>query len=110
MQGWPQVPGIDYGGTFAPICRLLAIAAELHYKNLMTNVKMAFLNVDVEEEVFFKMPPGYERSNKVGIPLVIELFKKHIYGLHQSLKNWIRTMDQFLGDIGFRPLKSDPCV
>ena len=82
MQGWSQVPGIDYGRTFAPICRLLAIAAELHYKNLMTNVQMAFLNADVEEEVFFNMPPGYERSNKAGIPLVIELFKKHIYGLY----------------------------
>ena len=51
--GWTQVPGIDFGGIFAPVCRLesirimLAIAAELDYEVLMLDVQTAFLNADV---------------------------------------------------------------
>ena len=62
---WSQVPGIDCGGTFAPVCRLQsirmmpAIAAQLGYEVFMLDVQTAFLNVDVEEDVFTKMPPGY---------------------------------------------------
>ena len=65
MLGWSQVPGINYGGTFSPVCKLqsirmvLAIAAELDYEVYMLNVQTAFLNADVKEEVFVKMAPGY---------------------------------------------------
>ena len=55
------------------------------------------------------MDPGYERSNKSGVPLVMKL-KKSLYGPRQSPKNWFSTMDHYLGKIGFRSLKSDPCV
>ena len=56
--GWTQVPGIGCGGTVTPVCRLqnirmmLAIAAELDYEVPMPDVQTAFLNADVEEEVF----------------------------------------------------------
>ena len=115
VQGWSQVPGIDPRGTFSPVCRfpmirmVLAIAAELGYKIFMMNVQTAFPNADVEEDVFVKIPPGYERSNKAGVPLVMKL-KKNLYGLHQSPNNWFGTIDQCLGDIGFRPLQPDPCM
>ena len=63
--GWSQVPGIDCGSTFAPVCRLqsirmvvLAIAAELDYEVYMLDVQTAFLNADVDEEGFVKMAPG----------------------------------------------------
>ena len=36
--------------------------------------------------------------------------RKKLYGLCQSLNNWFRTMHQCLGNFGFRPPKSDPCV
>ena len=84
--GWAQVPGIDCGGTFAPVCRLqsicmmLAIAAELDYEVLMLDVQTAFLNADVEEEVYAKMAPGYETYDKSGVPFVMKL-KKSLYGL-----------------------------
>ena len=90
--GWSQVPGVDCGGTFAPVCRLqsirmvLPIAAELDYEIYMLDVQTAFLNADVEEEVFVKMDPGYERSNEFEVPLVMKL-KKSLYGLRQSPKN-----------------------
>ena len=88
---------------------MLASTAEIDYKIYMADVQTSFLNADVEEEVVVKMPPGYELSNKTGVPLVMQL-KKSLYGLRQSPKNWFDTMDQCLGDIGFCLLKSDPCV
>ena len=103
--GWSQAPGID---CFTSLCRLqsirvvLAIAAELDYEVYVLDVQTSFLNADVEEEVFVKTVPGYERSNESGVPLVMKLKK--------SLKNWFSTMDHHLGKIGFRSLKSEPCV
>ena len=61
------------GGPFAPVCRLqsiimmVAITAEQDYKIYMVDVQTAFLDADVEEDVFVKMLPGYERSNKAAL-------------------------------------------
>ena len=52
--GWCQVPGIDYVGMFAPVCRLqnicmvLAIAAELDYEIYMMDAQTAFFKADAE--------------------------------------------------------------
>ena len=78
-RGQSQVPGIDCNGTFSPVCRLqsirmmLVIAAELDYEVLMLDVQMAFLNADVEEDVFVKMTPGCEIAGTSGVPLVMNL-------------------------------------
>ena len=62
--GWGQVPGIDCGGPFAPVCRLqsvrmvLAIAAEFVFECWQLDYNTAFLNAKVEEEVYVKMAPG----------------------------------------------------
>ena len=115
VQGFSQIPGVDCGGTFAPVCRLqsirmmLAIAVELDYEVHMLDVQTAYLNPDVEEDVFVKMVPGYDTNDKAGVSLAMKL-KKSLYGLRQSPKNWFSTMDVELAVIGFRPLKSDPCV
>ena len=112
---WAQVPGIDCGGTFKPVSRLqslrmmLAIADELDCEVLMLDVQIAFLNVSVEEEVYVKMAPGYETYDKSRVPFVMKL-KTSFYGLRQSPRNWFGTMDDHLSNIGFRLLKSDPCV
>ena len=115
VQVLSQIHGVDCGGIFAPVCRLqsicmmLAIAVQLDYEVHMLDVHTAFLNADVEEDVFSKMAPGYETNDEAGVPLVMK-FKKSLYCLKQSPKNWFRTMDVELAVIGFRPLKSDPCV
>ena len=75
----------------------------------MLDVQTAFLNADVEENVFVKMAPGYETNDEAGVPFLIKL-KNILYGLRQNPKNWFSTMDVELAVIGFRPLKSDLCV
>ena len=98
--GWAQVPRNDCGGTFTPVLILqsirlmLAIAAELDYEVLMLDVQTAFLNADVEEEIYVKMAPGYETCHKSGIPFVMKL-KKSIYGhVTRDRKNGTITIDQ----------------
>ena len=88
---------------------MLAIAAKLGYEVLMLDVQTAFLNADIEEEVYVKTAPGYETYGKSGVPFVMKL-KKSLYGLRQSPKNWFGTMDDHLSNIGFCSFKSDPCV
>ena len=88
---------------------MLAIPAELDDEVLMLNVKAAFLNADVEEEVYIKMAHGYETYDKSKVQFVMKL-ENSLYDLRQSPKNRLGTMDDHLSKIGFRSLKSDPCV
>ena len=107
-QGGNQVPGLDCGNTFAPVCRLqnirmvLAIAAELDLEVDQLGVKTAFLYADLEEEVFVAQTPGYETKDKDGGPLVMRL-EKSLYGLAQSPGNWFHTIDPVLKVICFIP-------
>jgi hypothetical protein len=65
-QGYSQKEGIDYEKTFAPVARLkairilLAIAVAKGFKLYQIDVKSAFLNGVIEEEVYVKQPPGFE--------------------------------------------------
>ena len=88
---------------------MLTIAAELDYELFMLDVQTAFLNADVEEEIYFKVAPGYETYDTSGVQFVIKL-KKSFYGLRQSPNNWFGIKDNHLSNIGFRSLKADPCV
>ena len=55
------------------------------------------------------MALDYETNDKAGVPLVMKL-KKNLYSLRQSSKNWFGPMHVEVNVIGFRPLKSDPCI
>ena len=106
---WGLVPGVDCGGTLAPVCRIqsfrivLAIAADIDYEVFQIDVQTAFLNANVEEDVYVKTAPGYENTSKTGEPQVMRL----LYVLPNSPLNWWKTIDPFLVEIEFEPLKSD---
>ena len=65
-QGYTQVEGIDFGETYAPVARLEAIRILLAYANYndillyQMDVKSAFLNGEIDEEVYVRQPPGFE--------------------------------------------------
>ncbi|KAK1651343.1 hypothetical protein QYE76_069148 [Lolium multiflorum] len=68
-QGFSQVEGIDFGETYAPVARLesirilLAYASHHNFKLQQMDVKSAFLNGPLHEEVYVKQPPGFEDLN-----------------------------------------------
>ena len=67
----------------------------------------AFLNGTLQEEVYMKQPPGYEKEGEEH--LVCKL-SKSIYGLKQSSRCWNMALDAHLKSVGFSQLKSDPCI
>ncbi|KAL0546653.1 hypothetical protein IC582_016565 [Cucumis melo] len=68
VKGYAQIFGVDYSDTFAPVARmdiirlLFAIAAQKDWKLYQLDVKSAFLNGVLQEEIYVKQPEGCERS------------------------------------------------
>ncbi|WVZ71236.1 LOW QUALITY PROTEIN: hypothetical protein U9M48_019848 [Paspalum notatum var. saurae] len=83
--------GIDYEETFAPIARLEAIrilfafAASKGFKLQQMDVKSAFLNGFIEEEVYVRQPPGFESAR---FPDRVYKLRKALYGLKQAPRAW----------------------
>jgi hypothetical protein len=70
-KGYSQVEGLDFGETYAPVARLesihilLAYATYHGFKLYQMDVKSAFLNGPIKEEVYVEQPPGFEDRLKV---------------------------------------------
>ena len=105
--GRGQVPGVDCGGTFAPVCRLqsirmvLAIAAEFDFECWQLDYTTVFLNAKVEEDVYVKMAPGYEEFNNDGVPMVMRFLKVSMVsgkaqgaGMARSTNTWWRSVSK----------------
>jgi hypothetical protein len=71
---------------------------------LQLDVKTAFLQSDLDEEVYIKPPPGFETGD--GVPHVYRL-KKALYGLKQAPRAWHKKLQSVLQDLGFRPSLAD---
>ena len=97
-QGYSQEEGMDYDDTFAPVARyssirsLLAIANQLNLEVHQMDVKTAYLNGDLEHEIYMEQPDGYVDKHQKD--LVCRL-RKSLYGLKQSARCWNITMDNF---------------
>jgi hypothetical protein len=65
-QGFRQVEGLDFGETFAPVAHLeairiiLAFATSKRFKLYQMDVKSAFLNGDIQKEVYVSQPPDFK--------------------------------------------------
>ncbi|GJV69096.1 retrovirus-related pol polyprotein from transposon TNT 1-94 [Tanacetum coccineum] len=90
-QGYNQQEGIDYDETYAPVARpesiriLLAYARALDFKLFQMDVKSAFMNGFINEEVYVAQPPGFIDLEK---PDHVYKLKKALYGLKQAPKSW----------------------
>ena len=110
-KGFLQKEGIDYYETFAPVMKykslriILALVVQGNYKLKQMDVMTAFLNADIDEEVYMKQPKGYEQGKN----LVCKL-NKAIYGTKQAPHNWNGLLNEFIESLGFKRLVSDCCV
>ena len=109
-----QVQGLDYTEMYAPVIKfttirlLLALGAhydlELHQMDVVT----AFLNGDLDEDIYMEQPEGCIDESKKDF--VCKLLKA-LYGLKQAHRQWHAKVDDFLiGELGFETSRSDSCL
>ncbi|KAJ9545145.1 hypothetical protein OSB04_024852 [Centaurea solstitialis] len=109
-QGYRQEEGIDYDETFAPMARLeairlfLAFATHMNFKVFQMDIKNAFLNGKLNEEVYVAQPPGFVDPK---FPDHVYKLNKALYGLKQAPRAWYDTLSTFLLSKGFERGKID---
>jgi hypothetical protein len=104
---------LDFGETYAPVARLesirilLAYATYHGFKLYQMDVKSAFLNGPIKEEVYVEQPPGFEDSE---YPNHVYKLSKALYGLKQAPRAWFECLRDFLITNGFKVGKADPTL
>ena len=112
-QGFTQKFGTDYDETFCPVVRmeslraLIALSVQFGLQLHQVDVTTAFLNGELEEEVYMQQPKGFVHEGEEH--LVCKL-RKSIYGLKQSPRCWNAALDKQLRGMGFVQSTSDPCI
>jgi len=98
-KGYNQEEGVDYGETYALVARLEVVRLLLTYacmngfKLHQMDVKSAFLNGYIDEEVYVCQPPGFEDHKH---PDYVFKLKKALYGLKQAPRQWYERLSNFL--------------
>ncbi|GJR28517.1 putative ribonuclease H-like domain-containing protein [Tanacetum coccineum] len=112
-KGYKQEEGIDFEESFAPVARLEVVRmfiAYAAYKNItifQMDVKTAFLNGPLKEEVYVSQPEGF--IDPKFLDHVYRL-KKALYGLKQAPLAWYDKLSSFLIEHGFTKVIIDPTL
>ncbi|KAL0311685.1 UNVERIFIED_CONTAM: Retrovirus-related Pol polyprotein from transposon TNT 1-94 [Sesamum calycinum] len=112
-KGYNQKEGIDYKETFSPVVRfasvrlILAIVAHLDLELFQMDVKTAFLNGELDEEIYMDQPEGFQ---EMGLKHKVCRLKRSIYGLKQSSRQWYYRFHRAITSIGFTMIEEDHCV
>ena len=144
VRGFQQEEGLEFTDTFASVVKpmsykiLFSIAASMNLDIEQMDVKTAFLNSPIDEEVYVEQPHGFEvaslaeeqtlkkellnknfsslnttptfpKETKSSVKLVCKL-DKALYGLKQAPRAWYETLSAFMQKSNLGPLKSDYAV
>nr|GEU85631.1 retrovirus-related Pol polyprotein from transposon TNT 1-94 [Tanacetum cinerariifolium] len=108
-----QEEGIDFEESFAPVARIEAIrifianAASKNMTIYQMDVKTAFLNGELKEEVYVSQPKGFVDPDHL---THVYHLKKALYGLKQAPRAWYDTLSKFLLDNNFSKGAVDPTL
>nr|GEZ02397.1 hypothetical protein [Tanacetum cinerariifolium] len=111
-RGYRQEEGIDFEESFAPVARLetirffLAYAAHMNMVVDQMDVKIAFLNGNLREEVYVSQPDGFVDPNNLNVYKL----KKALYGLKQAPRTWYDMLSSFLISQDFSKGSVDPTL
>ena len=112
-QGFTQEAGVDYDEVFAPVAKydsirsVLPIANQLDLEVHQMDVKTAFLQGDLDNEIYMKQPEGYIDKTQ---PNKVCKLRISIYRLIQSARCWNLTIDHYLKESGYVQSTANPCV
>ena len=105
-----QQPGINFDCTWAPVVSaqsmrmFFALSTQFDLEIYQMDVSRAFLNSPIDKEIYVIPPSDHGYINKVF------KLKRAIPGLKQAEMLWHREIDKSLKKLGFKTIKSDPCV
>ncbi|GJU86019.1 retrotransposon protein, putative, ty1-copia subclass [Tanacetum coccineum] len=112
-KGCTQTYGVDYEETFSPVADirsiriLIAIATFYDYEIWQMDIKTAFLNGFLEEEIYMEQPEGFIDPNH---PRKVCKLQRSIYGLKQASRSWNKRFDEEIKKFGFHQNLDEPCV
>jgi len=110
-QGFTQVEGVDFDQTFAPVaqfsslCPVFALATEHDLKVHQMDVKAAYLNANLKEEIYMEVPPGFDIPEGHVLKL-----KKGIYSTRQGSHVWYIDFSGTLSELGYTRMEADHTV
>jgi len=113
-KGYSQLYGVDYEETFAPVAKftsiraILSIAATQDLEVHQMDVKNAFLNGDLDEEIYMTIPEGVQAPPGMSNPVC--RLNRSLYGLKQAQRVWNKKIDDHFLSEGFLRLESDHCI
>ena len=103
-KGFTQKEGEDFFDTYSPVARmttirvLIALAASYKFLIHQMDVKTAFLNGELDEEIYMQQPDGFVATGQENI---VCRLKKSLYGLKKVPKQWHEKFDKTLTSAGF---------
>ncbi|GJT53672.1 retrovirus-related pol polyprotein from transposon TNT 1-94 [Tanacetum coccineum] len=112
-KGYAQEEGIDFEESFAPVARLEAVrifvayAAHKSFPIYQMDIKTAFLNGPLKEEVYVAQPDGFVDPDH---PEKVYRLRKALYGLKQAPRAWYDELSNFLMTKGFTKGTIDPTL
>ena len=111
-KGFRQHYGIDYDETFSPVAMLksirimLVFVAYFDYEIWQMDVRTAFLNGELEEEVYMIQPEGFTSIDESKVCKL----QRSIYGLKQASRSWNKRFDSCIRTFGFVKNGEEPCI
>jgi transposase InsO family protein len=114
-RGFTQIQGIDYEETYAPVISfsalrtLIALAVSNRLEIEQIDIETAYLNGVIDKTVYLEQPEGFD-SPEYPRSRYVCLLRKGLYGLKQAGRIWNGTLHQYLLELGFKQLDSEPCI
>nr|KYP51612.1 Retrovirus-related Pol polyprotein from transposon TNT 1-94 [Cajanus cajan] len=109
-KGFTQTYGVDYLETFAPVAKMntvrviLSLVANYGWNLQQFDVKNVFLHGELKEEIYIKLPPGYDGKT---LATTVCKLKKALYGLKQSPLAWFGRFTKVMISLGFKQSQGD---
>lgn len=112
-KGYSKQPRVDFNETFVPVARMetirtvLALATQNELPVYQLDFKSAFLNGELEEEVYVEQLQGYIVKGKED---KVYWLRKALYGLKQAPQAWNSNIDKYFCQNGFQRSQSEPSL